>query len=48
MSVPVNAQISITMKGDNWAFGEVTGTARWNAPGLSERPLGTEKPAATN
>jgi hypothetical protein len=48
VSVPASAQISIAMKGDNWAFGEVTGVPRWNAYGLSERPVGTEKPATGN
>lgn len=38
-------EITITMKGDNWAFGPYTGTQRWTAYGLTERPVGTEKPA---
>lgn len=48
MSVPETAQISITMKGDNWAFGEVSGIERWTAYGLSERPAGTDKPLTSN
>jgi len=46
VSVPGQVEISITMKMDNWGFGEVEGHPRGENPGTSARPLGTEKPSS--
>jgi hypothetical protein len=45
VGVPAQAEIAITMKADNWAFGQVEGRPR-EAGTLSERPAGTDKPLA--
>lgn len=45
MSVPAQAQVTITLKADNWAFGSVEGRPR-GAAGVSDRPQGTERPSA--
>jgi hypothetical protein len=42
--VPEDAEVTITMKADNWAFGPAEGKPR-AAAALSERPAGTEAPA---
>jgi len=43
VSVPVGVEIAVTMKMDNWAFGEIQGTPRDAASAASDRPLGTDK-----